>query len=80
MNVKLNDKISQHRKELEKLWFVYGNNGPKHTHGNHKFIQCLLEHNSDDRKFFRRQGRIKIWAPLTKECETAVDAVLNQNE
>jgi len=41
------------RKKLEDLWFVYGNNGEKHTMANHKFIQGFLEHNQDLRKFYK---------------------------
>jgi hypothetical protein len=26
------------RRELERLWFIYGNYGPKTTPGNHQFI------------------------------------------
>lgn len=29
----------QQRRELEKLWFYWGNYGPKTTKGNHSFIQ-----------------------------------------
>lgn len=71
---------TQKRKSLEKLWFLYGNGGGKHTHGNHKFIQCILEHGEDLREFYRRPGRVLDWKPVTKECETAVDAILAQPE
>lgn len=67
---------SEKRRALENLWFTFGNNGSKHTWGNHKFIQGLLERGDDDREFFRRRGRIAGFLPLTKECEAAVDAVL----
>lgn len=56
------------RKKLEKLWFIYGNNGPKHTHANHRFIQCWLEEGTDERAFF---------GP-TEECIKAVDKVLGE--
>lgn len=39
------------KKELEKLWFIFGNGGQKHTQGNHKFIQSLLQ-GKDHRKFY----------------------------
>lgn len=29
--------------KLKKLWFVFGNYGPKHTDAGHKFIQKCLE-------------------------------------
>lgn len=66
----------EQRKALEDLWFVYGNGGSKHTWGNHKFIQNILDRGDDFRKDFRKKGRIPEWKPLTKECEQAVDAVL----
>jgi len=36
------------RERLERLWFVYGNHGPKTTAGNHQFVQGLLEHGLDE--------------------------------
>lgn len=68
------------QKALERLWFVFGNNGPKHTWGNHKFIQILIERDEDDREFFRTPARATIHQPLTAECEAAVDAILNNNQ
>lgn len=38
------------RERLERLWFVYGNYGPKTTPGNHQFIQCLPEHGIKERE------------------------------
>ncbi len=40
------------RKELERLWFIYGNHGRKHSDAGHKFIQVLLESGQDERDFF----------------------------
>jgi len=37
------------RERLERLWFYYGNYGPKTTPGNHGFIQGILEHGVDVR-------------------------------
>ena len=68
------------RKALERLWFVFGNHGPKHTWGNHKFIQILIERGEDDREFFRQPARITTHKPLTKECETAVDEILQVSD
>jgi hypothetical protein len=65
------------RKALERLWFVFGNHGAKHTWGNHKFIQELLDRGIDDREFFRKPARIPTLGSLTTECETAVDTILN---
>lgn len=54
------------RKALERLWFIYGNYGPKTTPGNHQFIQGFLERGQDERDFNQ----------VTPECLAAVDAVL----
>ena len=40
MNIKKNMKIYQ---KLSDLWFIYGNNGRKHTQGNHYLIQRIIE-------------------------------------
>ncbi len=68
------------RRALERIWFTYGNGGPKHTHGNHRFIQTFLEHGEDSRKFYRRKGRVLDWKPVTLECESEVDAILGGAE
>lgn len=62
------------RERLERLWFVYGNYGPRTTPGNHQFIQGLLEHGLDLRSLQTRRTP-KRERP-TGECEAAVDAVL----
>ena len=66
------------RKRLEDLWFVYGNRGAKHTWGNHRFIQELLQSGMDDREFLQRPNRLKLkeYQPLTDECIAAVDRIL----
>ena len=55
------------RRELERLWFIYGNYGPRHTMENHYFIQGFLERGQDERDF----------NDVTPECLAAVDAVLD---
>lgn len=54
------------RRELERLWFIYGNYGPRHDMQNHYFIQGFLERGQDERDFNR----------VTPECLAAVDRVL----
>lgn len=61
----------EQRERLERLWFIYGNHGPKTTPGNHAFIQGLLEQGEDIRPL-RQRGYIP-----TEECEQAVDAILS---
>ena len=58
--------MEESRRQLERLWFVYGNYGPKTTPGNHQFIQGFLERGQDERDFNK----------VTPECLAAVDAVL----
>lgn len=65
---------SEQRRRLERLWFYYGNYGPKTTPGNHSFIQGFLEHGIDTRSFHKRRTP-KSEIP-TPECEAAVEAVL----
>lgn len=62
------------RERLERLWFYYGNYGPKTTPGNHQFIQGLLDHGLDLRPLQTKRTP-KSERP-TEECEVAVDAVL----
>lgn len=62
------------RDRLERLWFVYGNYGPKTTPGNHQFIQGILEHGIDLRPLHTKRTAKKD--KPTGECEAAVEAVL----
>ena len=62
------------RRQLERLWFHYGNYGPKATPGNHSFIQGPLEHGKDMRPLQRRGFK------PTLECEASVDAALAKQE
>jgi hypothetical protein len=66
------------RERLERLWFIYGNYGPKTTPGNHQFIQGLLEHGLDLRPL-QTKRTAKRDRP-TEECEAAVEAILSSNE
>jgi hypothetical protein len=66
------------RERLERLWFVYGNYGPKTTPGNHQFIQGLLEHGLDLRPL-QTKRTAKRDMP-TRECEAAVEAILSSND
>lgn len=62
------------RERLERLWFVYGNHGPKATPGNHQFIQGFIEHGLDLRPL--QTKRTPKRDRPTEECEAAVEAVL----
>lgn len=62
------------RERLERLWFYFGNYGPKSTSGNHSFIQRLLENSIDERSMYtKRTPKSELPTP---ECEAAVEAVL----
>lgn len=56
--------------ELERLWYVYGNNRPQHTPGNHQFIQCLYERGEDIRLLCNKSTM------PTPECVGAVEKIL----
>lgn len=64
----------EQRERLERLWFYFGNYGPKATSSNHSFIQRLLENGIDERSL-RTKRTPKSELP-TRECEIAVDAIL----
>jgi hypothetical protein len=65
----------EQRDRLERLWFYYGNYGPKTTPANHSFIQRLLENGIDERSLHgKRTPKSEIPTP---ECERAVEAVLS---
>ena len=66
------------RERLERLWFVYGNYGPKTTPGNHQFIQGLLELGLDLRPLQTKRTPKKD--KPTGECEAAVEAVMASPE
>lgn len=63
--IKKVEVTEEQRRALERLWFIYGNYGPKTTPGNHQFIQGFLERGQDERDFNK----------VTPECLVAVDAV-----
>jgi hypothetical protein len=67
---------AEQRTRLERLWFIYGNYGPKSTPGNHSFIQRLIENGIDERPLnSKRTPKSQIPTP---ECEAAVDKILSE--
>ena len=69
---------AEQRARLERLWFVYGNYGPKSTPGNHSFIQRLIENGIDERPLnSKRTPKSQIPTP---ECEARVDKILSEPE
>lgn len=68
---------------LNKLWFIYGNDGKKHTHNNHRYIQNILEKGEDTEEFYRN-GDYSQYIDLSKiqltdECLEKVKEVLNNS-
>jgi len=67
---------AEQRARLERLWFIYGNYGPKSTPGNHSFIQRLIENGIDERPLnTKRTPKSQI---PTQECEAFVDKILSE--
>jgi hypothetical protein len=75
--------------QFHKLWFIYGNNGPKCTLMNHKLVQGFYESNENRIKFYKEgNGNIaekygKEYADkhgVTQECIDACLEVLNSKE
>lgn len=67
---------AEQRARLERLWFIYGNYGPKSTPGNHSFIQRLIENGIDERPLnTKRTPKSQIPTP---ECEACVDKILSE--
>jgi hypothetical protein len=64
----------EQRERLERLWFYFGNYGPKTTLGNHSFIQRLLVNGIEERSIHAKRTP-KSEVP-SHECEIAVEAVL----
>jgi hypothetical protein len=75
----------QQSKDLNALWFLYGNKGKLHTHHNHRFIQNLIEHGEDTEKFYRsaekslsqKAGLNWKEVSLSNDCVEAVREILN---
>jgi len=91
MNAQVERNLKLTEKQIEvfkKLWFVYGNNGVKHTLLNHELIQGFLQYkenriyiyieNQQNMKKNGFQKQIdKHW--LTDECIFVCENVLKEN-
>ena len=71
MNLTLNQK-----KELSKIWFVYGNNGKKHSHCNHRYIQNLIQSDEDTLYFYLQSPK----HDTTLECIEKVAHIIHNVE
>ena len=69
----IDSELRQFADDIDKLWFYFGNNGDRHTYGNHRFIQLLREGDYLPDKF---RGMRKSEEDLTDECKRQVDANL----
>ena len=79
---KLIKKISiteKETKDLHFLWMIYGNSGKKHTHGNHRFIQDILERGEFDTESFTSSVYQERKQAITEECYEAVIKILNRS-
>lgn len=91
LNVNVNDmkvEITENqRNNLIKLWFIYGNRGPKSNNSQHKFIQWILEGGeyrkdliltdefTNAGKLINPSGNFNDYR-LSDECINAVDKIL----
>jgi hypothetical protein len=67
----MKELTEKQRRELEKLWFVFGNNGKKHTHCNHRYIQNFLEQGEDTEQLYKQSEK----GDLTDECVEEVKKI-----
>lgn len=72
---------------LRKCWFIYGNNGRKHTHANHVFIQTIIErgiYNESEISEWKHNARVEYGedsdkyktSVLSGDCVTDVRGIL----
>lgn len=52
--------------KIKKMWFTYGNRGKKHTDGNHKMLQRLVEQERDSLNILEKS--IGFYPDITPEC------------
>ena len=52
--------------KIRRMWFEYGNNGKKHTNGNHKMLQRLVEQERDSLEILEES--IRFYDDITAEC------------
>lgn len=76
----------EQKKAFEKMWFIYGNDGKKCTHLNHKLIQGFIEHNEDRREAYSEgyNNMVERFGieyanrhAATKECFEICDLILS---
>lgn len=79
------------RKEIERLWFIYGNGGEKSNFAQHKFIQWILEQGEYSPELLkgpRAAKMARMCAPknnfnkyrLSEECVSAVKSALKMEQ
>lgn len=75
------DEVRKIISDLNNLWSVYGNNGEKHTLGNHRFIQKLINTRSPSYDFSRLSDmKGSPSRSATKECQEKVDSLIRKLE
>lgn len=81
----------EQRRQLEDLWFIYGNGGSKSNFNQHRFIQDILERGEYDVKHWGKKKNAKAAKllarnynfngyVLSKECIDAVDLILQKGQ
>jgi hypothetical protein len=74
------------RKSLNKLWWIYGNDGTKSTLWNHKLIQGFIEYNEDRRDDYmnvnlrlrKKYGRSgELLDGITDECLNDISKIID---
>jgi hypothetical protein len=60
------EMTDEQKRQVRKLWFLYGNYGDRHSDEGHKFLQRLLDASRDERRYYRPP----------KEVTELVDAIL----
>ena len=80
-------ELTQKQKyDFERIWFIYGNSGPKSTTMNHKLVQGFYQYNENRIEAYK-QGMINLverfgedYAKkngMTDECVAECEKILN---
>lgn len=76
--------------EMCKLWHIYGNNGSRSNHNQHRFIQTILEKGTYDKRWLAKTQRMRDAAMqiapnnnfndylVSEECVEKVNEIINK--
>ena len=77
----------EQKQKIKNLWFKFGNNGPKHSNGNHKFIQRIVERiekgieplsGSGFEKWFKKHKKDYSGLGYSDECLSEIEKILKE--